>query len=48
VLGAALPWLLLAPGERARGYLATMALAVVAAVAIGPVTGVIRELADRF
>lgn len=48
VLGVALPWLLLARGERLKGYLATLALAVVAALAIGPVTGVIRDLADRF
>jgi Family of unknown function (DUF6518) len=48
LLGAALPWLLLRRGERLRGYLATGALAVVAAAAIGPVIGVIRAIADRF
>jgi hypothetical protein len=48
VLGALLPWLLLQPGERLRGYLATVGLAAVAAVAIGPAIGVIRGIADRF
>jgi Family of unknown function (DUF6518) len=48
VLGALLPALLLRRGERLRGYLATAGFAVAAAVAIGPVTSLIRELADRF
>ena len=48
ILALALPWLLLRPGERARGYLATAAMAVIAALAIGPVTTILRALADRF
>jgi hypothetical protein len=48
VLGAVLPWLLLPRGERIRGYLATAALAVAATVAIGPVSALVREVADRF
>jgi hypothetical protein len=48
VLGALLPWLLLASGERLKGYAATVVLAVVGGLAIGPVTGFIRGLADRF
>lgn len=48
VLGLALPWLLLRRGERLRGYVATAVLTVVAAAAIGPVTALIRALADRF
>ena len=48
VLGLALPWLLLRRGERLRGYVATAVLAVVAAAAIGPVTALVRALADRF
>jgi len=48
ILGAALPALLLRRGERLRGYLATAGLAVAAALAITPVTTLIRELADRF
>jgi hypothetical protein len=47
-LGAVLPWLLLARDERAKGYLATVALAIIGALAIGPVTEVIRGVADRF
>lgn len=48
ILAAVLPWILLRPGERLRGYLATAVLAVMAALAIGPVTTIIRSLADRF
>ena len=48
VLGLALPWLLLHRGERLRGYVATATLAAIAIVAIGPVTSLVRELADRF
>ena len=48
VLGLALPWLLLGRGERLRGYVATAVLAVIAAAAIGPVTALVRALADRF
>src|SRR4029077_21236627 len=38
ILGRALPWVLLRRGERLAGYLAVAILAVVAAVAIGPLT----------
>jgi Family of unknown function (DUF6518) len=48
VVGLALPWVLLRRGERLRGYLAMAAFAIVAAVAIGPVTSILREIADRF
>lgn len=48
VVGIALPWLLLRRGERLRGYVATAVLAVIAAAAIGPVTSLVRALADRF
>jgi Family of unknown function (DUF6518) len=48
LIGLVLPYVLLPHGERLRGYAATIALAVIAAVVIGPVTTVIRELADRF
>jgi len=47
-LGLLLPAVLLRRGERLRGYLATAALAVLAALAIGPVTAALRTLADRF
>jgi hypothetical protein len=48
VVALILPFALLDGRERIRGYLATAALGVVAALAIGPVTAVIRGLADRF
>lgn len=48
ILAAVLPWILLRRGERLRGYVATAVLAVIAASAIGPVTTIIRVLADRF
>ena len=47
-LGLALPWLLLRRGERLAGYVAVAILAVVAAVAIGPLTTVLRAVADTF
>jgi len=48
VLGLTLPWILLRRGERLRGYVASLVLTAVTAVAIGPVTSLVRELADRF
>ena len=48
ILGLLLPWFLLRREERLRGYAALAGLAVVAALAIEPVTAVIRGLADRF
>ena len=48
ILGLLLPWFLLRRNERIRGYAALAGLAVAAALAIGPVTTVIRGLADRF
>jgi hypothetical protein len=48
VIGLALPFVLLRRGERLRGYIATGALAVVAALAIGPVTTLVRGIADTF
>jgi hypothetical protein len=48
ILGLALPWVLLRRDERVRGYAALAGLAVLAALAIGPVTTVLRGLADRF
>ena len=48
VIGVILPFVLLRPGERLRGYLATATLALVAGVSIGPVVALLKELADRF
>jgi hypothetical protein len=48
VIGLALPLVLLRAGERILGIVLMIALAVGAAVAIGPVTALIRGLADRF
>ncbi len=48
VIGAALPFLLLRPDERLRGYLATGGLAVIAAIAIDPISTLVRGIADRF
>lgn len=48
IIGLFVPWLLLRRGERLRGYIATAALAIAATVAIGPVTTILRDLADRF
>ena len=48
ILGLALPWVLLRRGERLAGYLAVAILAVMAAVAIGPLTTLLRAIADTF
>ena len=48
VIGLVLPLVLLRGRERLRGYAATIALAVIAGAAIGPVTALIRGIADRF
>ena len=48
ILGLLLPWFLLRRDERVRGYAALAGLAVVSALAIEPVTAVLRGLADRF
>ncbi len=48
VIGAALPMLLLRRGERLHGYVATATLAVAASASIGPVSSLVRGLADRF
>lgn len=48
LLGLALPWVLLRRGERLAGYLAVAILAVMAALAIGPLTTVLRAIADTF
>jgi hypothetical protein len=48
VIGAILPAVLLRAGERASGYAVTAGFAILAAVAIGPVTSILRSLADRF
>ena len=48
VLGLALPWVLLRRGERLFGYVAVAVLAVLAAVAIGPLTTLLRAIADTF
>lgn len=48
IVGLALPFLLLRREERLRGYLATAGFAVAAALAIGPVTQIIRGIADTF
>ena len=48
VVGLALPRLLLRRGERLRGYVATLALGLAAAISFGPVVTVLRALADRF
>ena len=47
-IGLALPFVLLRRGERLRGYVATVVLGVLAGLAIGPVTTLIRGIADRF
>ncbi len=47
-VGLALPFVLLRRGERLRGYVATVVLGVLAGLAIGPVTTLIRGIADRF
>ena len=48
MLGLALPWVLLRRGERLAGYVAVAILAVLAALAIGPLTTVLRAIADTF
>ena len=48
ILGLLLPWFLLRRDERVRGYAALAGLAVVSALAIEPVTAILRGLADRF
>jgi hypothetical protein len=48
LIGLALPAILLRKGERFSGYAVTAGFAILAAVAIGPVTQVLRSLADRF
>jgi hypothetical protein len=48
IMGLLLPWFLLRRDERVRGYAALAGLAVVSALAIEPVTAVLRGLADRF
>ncbi len=48
LLGVALPAVLLRRREWIRGYVAMVALSIVAALAIGPVTALVRGLADRF
>jgi len=47
-IGVVVPLLLLRPRERLPGYAATLLLAVAIGVAIGPVTVLVRSLADRF
>lgn len=47
-IGLVLPLLLLRPRERLPGYAATLLLAVAIGVAIGPVTVLVRSVADRF
>jgi len=48
ILGLILPWVLLRRGERLAGYVAVAILAVAAALAIGPLTTVLRAIADTF
>jgi Family of unknown function (DUF6518) len=48
VIGATLPFMLLPAGERLSGYAVTAGFAILGAVAIGPVTSILRGLADRF
>lgn len=48
IMGLLLPWFLLRRDERVRGYAALAGLAIVSALAIEPVTAVLRGLADRF
>lgn len=48
IMALILPWIMLGRGERLRGYLATAVLTIIAALAIGPVTTIVRGLADRF
>jgi hypothetical protein len=48
VIGLILPAILLRRGERLRGYASLVAISAVALVAIGPVVGMVRALADQF
>ncbi len=48
VLGLALPALLLRNGERLAGYLLLVLVSVVAVLAIGPLTTLLRSIADTF
>ena len=48
VIGAVLPFVLLRRGERVRGYIETLAMAVAAGLSIGPFTTLVRGIADRF
>ncbi len=47
-IGMLLPAVLLPAGERAAGYLVALLLAIAAGLAIGPVTSLVRGVADRF
>jgi hypothetical protein len=47
-IGALLPAVLLGPRERLVGYLMTAVLALAGGLAIGPVTTLVRGVADRF
>jgi Family of unknown function (DUF6518) len=47
-LGLLLPWVLLRRGERRAGYVSTIVLGAIAALAIGPLIAVLRALADTF
>ena len=48
LIGALLPTILLRPGERGSGYAVTAGFAILGAVAIGPVTAILRSIADQF
>jgi hypothetical protein len=48
VIGVALPWLLLRPDERLRGYIATAVVAAIAFVTLGPLVTFVRGVADSF
>jgi hypothetical protein len=47
-IGLLLPVLLLRPRERLAGYGATLSLAAAMAIAIEPITALVRSIADRF
>ena len=48
MIGLVLPAILLRRGERLRGYASLAALAAGALLAITPVVGLVRALADQF
>jgi hypothetical protein len=48
LIGLALPAILLRKGERFSGYAVTAGFAILGALAIGPVTSILRGIADRF